>query len=135
MDISEIYNNETVTYLPAEGTLMSVLAMKTASLASKMQNSRELAAEPTSICQYTYIIHKYRSLPRHQFPSLLSFPDCCRLPHVLSKVRDSFSVFLKPLKFVQKPNDHTKNFPFRCKLSILSANTSYYPIYKYYKVQ
>lgn len=51
MDLSEIHNNETVTYLPAGGTLMSVVVMKTASLACKMQNSRELAGDQTSICQ------------------------------------------------------------------------------------
>lgn len=35
MDIAEIHNNETMTYLPAGGTLMSAVVMKTASLACK----------------------------------------------------------------------------------------------------
>lgn len=51
MDISEIHSNETMIYLPTGGTLMSVVVTKTASLACKMQNSRELAGDPTSICQ------------------------------------------------------------------------------------
>lgn len=51
MEIPEIHNNETMTYLPAGGMLMSVLVIKTASLACKMQNSRELTGDPTSIYQ------------------------------------------------------------------------------------
>lgn len=44
MDITEIHNNETMTYLPAGGTLMTVVVMKTASLACKCKtagNSQE----------------------------------------------------------------------------------------------
>lgn len=51
MEIPEIHSNETMTYLPAGGMLMSVLVMKTASLACKMQNSGEFTGDPTSIYQ------------------------------------------------------------------------------------
>lgn len=51
MYISEIRSSETMTYLPAGETLMSVVVMKMASLACKMQTSRELTRDPTSICQ------------------------------------------------------------------------------------
>lgn len=53
-----------------------------------------------------------------------SFISC--LLHILSQVEEYFSIFLKLLKDLQKPNDLTENFPFRCKLSICKTKHNTY---------